>query len=697
MADLGEDEMKLEFEFVDDEEEEVKDASDEDELSEEEEAIEIAVEDVSGEEFMSVKPWKGTMKPPSEFVEDAAGGAKPHVALELSRVFGYRCRGVYGNVKHDNAGNVVYPAAAVGVVANPSDGSQSFYQGHVDDIISIAVDPTGSMCATGGKTTINSRGRSVDASIHIWDIASGSAVATIAKAHKRAVAGITFSPDGRLVASVGDDNKHTLRIHKVATGELVASQETVVERALSIAWSPKTGMISVTTTKECLFYPFSRGAFGRRKKGSGDKRCAHICQAATPSGIVWVGTSTGEVFIYRANRVVKKLRAHKGRTGAVVCCGRYMATGGWDGKVRFWSGKGEELTVVDMGARVRALSVAPDGTVAVGTAHGEVKTIAFEDASAPSVDTAIVETITAGHFDGETWALAPNADGDMVLTGGDDNMLALWSLEANKLITSRKLADKADESAARHQKRHGGRRSTMSSCAPNQCCRTAHWGPNGYILVGTNDGRVLALNEDDLSTAAEIRVGRKPINVVRSGPLGDYIAVATDVKVYILSSSPDDGSMEIVATCRANTSTVTHLDWDESEVAVQTNSSGYELLYFTAETGEQEPSGGSLYCDETWATWTCRLGWPVQGIWYDFSKGSDINTVDRNADGDLLAVGDDRGRIRLFKYPAYEKAARSTSFRGHASHLTNLRFTAAGDTLLSVGGNDNTMLKWNVV
>ena len=87
----------------------------------------------------------------------------------------------------------------------------------------------------------------------------------------------------------------------------------------------------------------------------------------------------------------------------------------------------------------------------------------------------------------------------------------------------------------------------------------------------------------------------------------------------------------------------------------------------------------------------------MQGIWYDFSKGSDINTVDRNPDADLLAVGDDRGRIRLFKYPCVRKGAEHRTVRGHASHLTCLKFLADGETLLSLGGNDNTMLQWRVM
>lgn len=49
------------------------------------------------------------------------------------------------------AGHLVYPAAAVAVVVNPTDNSQRFYQGHTDDIVCLALDPSRSLCATGNR------------------------------------------------------------------------------------------------------------------------------------------------------------------------------------------------------------------------------------------------------------------------------------------------------------------------------------------------------------------------------------------------------------------------------------------------------------------------------------------------------------------------------------------------------------------
>jgi len=707
MADAAED-FKME-DFVSEEEEEVKDAVEEGELSDDSEydsANNVAegeeltfdfVDAGPGEEFMAVKPWIGAMKEPSSHSPADVNSSPPDEALELSYAFGYRCRGVFDNVHFSAAGELVYPAAAIGVIANPEDGSQRFYQGHVDDIMCLAVDSTGTLAATGGKASIDSRGRRALPAVHIWDIATGEAVAVIKGTLKRQVTALAFSPDSKQLVAVGKDNNHTLAAFSVATGELIGKVATGTDPVFAVKWSAKTGLITTSGVKHCSFWQLGSRGFGRQKKalyGSKGKRCTQLCLAETPGGRVWSGTLQGEIYMFRGNRLFAVKKAHSGHITALATGPEYMVSGGKDGNVHFWTVRGENIGTIAVGAPVRALNISGN-TLAVGTGKGQVVTFSLGEAAAPS-EGAEATVVTSGHFDGETWALATNPDGNMAVTAGDDNMIALWSLDDNKLITTR-VVDATDSAKARHRaKKKGGGRSTMADTAPNQCCRAADWGMGGFIVVGTNDGKVLVLDEATLETVGEAQVADQAITVVKFDPGCEFVAVGSaDSHAYIYRCTVD-GALEKVSTCRGNSSYITHLDWDETGLAVQTCSGAYELLYYTAETGEQETHGGTLYRDETWATWTSTLGWPVQGIWYKCSKGSDINCVDRNLDGTLLAVGDDRGRIRLFRYPACDPEAKSSAFRGHASHLTNLRFTPGGETLLSVGGNDNTMLKWTV-
>jgi microtubule-associated protein-like 6 len=47
---------------------------------------------------------------------------------------------------------------------------------------------------------------------------------------------------------------------------------------------------------------------------------------------------------------------------------------------------------------------------------------------------------------------------------------------------------------------------------------------------------------------------------------------------------------------------------------MQSNCGAYELLFSETNKGQQITSASSLR-DTQWDTFTCTLGWPVQGIW----------------------------------------------------------------------------------
>jgi len=81
--------------------------------------------------------------------------------------------------------------------------------------------------------------------------------------------------------------------------------------------------------------------------------------------------------------------------------------------------------------------------------------------------------------------------------------------------------------------------------------------------------------------------------------------------------------------------------------------------------------------------------------------GTDINAVDRSnssytGEMKLLASGDDFGKVRLLEYPCIIKNSQGVIGRGHSSHVTNIKFTNTDKVLLSTGGEDQTILQWEV-
>ena len=95
-----------------------------------------------------------------------------------------------------------------------------------------------------------------------------------------------------------------------------------------------------------------------------------------------------------------------------------------------------------------------------------------------------------------------------------------------------------------------------------------------------------------------------------------------------------------------------------------------------------------------WATWTCALGWPVQGIWPPGADGTDVNSVARSHDGLKVVTADDFNAVKIFNWPASGNDCTFHRHVGHMSHVMNVRWTCEDSRVVSVGGNDCATLVW---
>ena len=80
------------------------------------------------------------------------------------------------------------------------------FEGHLDALYAVAVSPDGRLMASGGY----------DQKIILWDIASGKEVRTL-KGHNGCVYDLDFRPDGKLLASASADR--TVKLWDVGSGE----------------------------------------------------------------------------------------------------------------------------------------------------------------------------------------------------------------------------------------------------------------------------------------------------------------------------------------------------------------------------------------------------------------------------------------------------------------------------------------------
>ena len=107
---------------------------------------------------------------------------------------------------------------------------------------------------------------------------------------------------------------------------------------------------------------------------------------------------------------------------------------------------------------------------------------------------------------------------------------------------------------------------------------------------------------------------------------------------------------------RGHHSTIADFDFSQDS-RLMSNCTSYEILFFDLASGKQMTGGASALKDEPWSSWTCTLGWSVQGIFPPCADGTDVNSCDRAPENTVMATGDDFGMVKVFKYPCpVEKA-----------------------------------------
>lgn len=77
-----------------------------------------------GDEFMAVKPWLGAIVEPTE--PPRINPSKPDDELQLEWVHGYRAQDARNNLFYTASGEIVYTAAALGIVLDPLKWEQRY-------------------------------------------------------------------------------------------------------------------------------------------------------------------------------------------------------------------------------------------------------------------------------------------------------------------------------------------------------------------------------------------------------------------------------------------------------------------------------------------------------------------------------------------------------------------------------------------
>jgi len=283
----------------------------------------------------------------------------------------------------------------------------------------------------------------------------------------------------------------------------------------------------------------------------------------------------------------------------------------------------------------------------------------------------------------------------LVVTVCDDRKLMVWDAQDAVL-----LAKTATKTASR-------------------CCHVDK--TNSFIAVGSAAGTltVYYLSDQLLPRSRYYKVtevgfrkdARAEVTEVKFSPSNERIAMGCrDDCIYVynceLGTVPTGHgrNMSETGVCilramhklKGHSSSITHLDWSFDSLLIRSTCAAYELLCWDVEAGKQAPTVN--VADVKWKTQHCILGFTVMGIWPPYTDGTDINALDVCPKQGLVATANDQGGIvKLHNYPCVVRNAPGKEYTGHSSHVMNLKFMRDGELMMTAGGNDRSLVIWELV